>query len=49
MGGQAEGAIGRILIVEDDEVLLEQLTWALKGKFAVSSARDAGTRRPRSS
>ncbi len=41
MGGQAEGAIGRILIVEDDEVLLEQLTWALKGKFAVSSARDA--------
>jgi DNA-binding NtrC family response regulator len=32
---------GRILIVEDDAILLEQLTWALKGKFAVSAARDA--------
>jgi two-component system NtrC family response regulator len=27
--------------VEDDAILLEQLTWALKGKFAVSAARDA--------
>jgi DNA-binding NtrC family response regulator len=33
--------LGRIVIVEDDPELLEQLTWALKGKFAVSSARDA--------
>ena len=32
---------GRIVIVEDDALLLEQLTWALKGKFAVSAARDA--------
>ena len=32
---------GRIVIVEDDADLLEQLTWALKGKFAVSAARDA--------
>ncbi len=36
-----DAALGRILIVEDDADLLEQLTWALKGKFAVSSARDA--------
>ena len=33
--------LGRIVIVEDDAFLLEQLTWALKGRFAVSSARDA--------
>ena len=33
--------LGRLLIVEDDPFLLEQLTWALKGKFAVSGARDA--------
>ena len=33
--------LGRIVIVEDDAILLEQLTWTLKGKFAVSSARDA--------
>ncbi len=32
---------GRIVIVEDDAFLLEQLTWALKGRFTVSSARDA--------
>jgi len=38
---QAAGSLGRIVIVEDDAVLLEQLTWALKGRFAVSSARDA--------
>ena len=37
----ASPALGRILIVEDDADLLEQLTWALKGKFAVTSARDA--------
>jgi two-component system response regulator HydG len=33
--------LGRIVIVEDDAALLEQLTWALKGNFAVSGARDA--------
>jgi two-component system response regulator HydG len=36
-----ERALGRIVIVEDDAFLLEQLTWALKGTFAVSGARDA--------
>jgi DNA-binding NtrC family response regulator len=36
-----EGPLGRIVIVDDDPFLLEQLTWALKGKFAVSAARDA--------
>ena len=35
------GPLGRIVIVEDDATLLEQLTWALKGRFAVSAARDA--------
>jgi len=34
--------LGRLVIVEDDPFLLEQLGWALKGRFAVSSARDAG-------
>jgi two-component system NtrC family response regulator len=29
------------VIVEDDALLLEQLTWALKGRFTVSAARDA--------
>jgi len=33
--------LGRLVIVEDDALLLEQLTWALKGKFSVASARDA--------
>ena len=33
--------LGRIVIVEDDAELLEQLTWTLKGKFTVSAARDA--------
>ncbi len=32
---------GRVAVVEDDPVLLEQLGWALKGKFDVLSARDA--------
>jgi DNA-binding NtrC family response regulator len=32
---------GRILIVEDDPILLDQLFWALKGKFDVLRARDA--------
>jgi DNA-binding NtrC family response regulator len=35
------GAPGTIVIVEDDPILLDQLTWALKGKFEVFSARDA--------
>jgi len=33
-------SLGRLLIVEDDAILLEQLTWALKGRFTVSAARD---------
>ena len=37
----SDGPLGRIVIVEDDPILLEQLTWALKGKFSVSGARDA--------
>jgi DNA-binding NtrC family response regulator len=32
---------GTIVIVEDDPILLDQLSWALKGKFEVTSARDA--------
>jgi DNA-binding NtrC family response regulator len=34
-------ARSRILIVEDDPVLLDQLTWALKERFQVLRARDA--------
>ena len=41
MSGGTEKPLGRILIVEDDPFLLQQLTWALKGRFTVSSARDA--------
>jgi two-component system, NtrC family, response regulator len=41
MSDTGASALGRIVIVEDDPFLLEQLTWALKGKFSVSSARDA--------
>ncbi len=44
---EGEGDLGRILVVEDDAFLLEQLTWALKGKFAVSAARDATEGRAR--
>jgi putative PEP-CTERM system response regulator len=33
--------VGRILIVEDDPVLLDQLSWALKEKFQVLRAGDA--------
>jgi len=39
--GNGERSLGRLVIVEDDPILLEQLTWALKGKFAVSAASDA--------
>ena len=31
----------RILIVEDDPFLLEQLRFALSGRFAITGARDA--------
>ncbi|MEP6995111.1 MAG: sigma-54 dependent transcriptional regulator, partial [Acidobacteriota bacterium] len=41
MSDPPAGRLGQIVIVEDDPVLLEQLTWALKGKFSVSAARDA--------
>jgi DNA-binding NtrC family response regulator len=41
----AGGALGRVLIVEDDAELLDQLRWALKGHFEVSGARDAGEAR----
>ncbi|HEY1434013.1 MAG TPA: sigma-54 dependent transcriptional regulator, partial [Thermoanaerobaculia bacterium] len=41
MSRNGESSLGRILIVEDDPFLLEQLTWALKGKFTVSAAREA--------
>jgi DNA-binding NtrC family response regulator len=37
----SEATRGRILIVEDDPVLLDQLTWALKERFQVLRARDA--------
>jgi len=37
----SSGAPGTIVIVEDDPILLDQLTWALKGTFEVTSARDA--------
>jgi DNA-binding NtrC family response regulator len=32
---------GRLAVVEDDPVLLDQLVWALKGKFEVHGAQDA--------
>lgn len=37
---------GTVLIVEDDPLLLDQLTWALKGEFEVLSARDGVEARP---
>jgi DNA-binding NtrC family response regulator len=37
----ADRPLGRIVIVDDDPFLVEQLTWALKGRFVVSAARDA--------
>ena len=33
--------LGRVLIVEDDPALLQQLEWALKGSFEIEKARDA--------
>ena len=41
MSAPGDRPLGRIVIVEDDPFLLEQLTWALKGKFDVTAARDA--------
>jgi DNA-binding NtrC family response regulator len=35
------GELGRVLVVEDDSTLLEQLVWALKGQFEVTGAGDA--------
>jgi DNA-binding NtrC family response regulator len=37
----ADRPLGRIVIVDDDPFLVEQLTWALKGRFVVAAARDA--------
>jgi DNA-binding NtrC family response regulator len=36
------GGLGRILIVEDDRELLDQLRWALSGHFEVAGSHDAG-------
>jgi DNA-binding NtrC family response regulator len=41
VSGPGDRALGRIVIVDDDPFLIEQLTWALKGRFVVASARDA--------
>ena len=40
-----EDELGRVLIVEDDRELLEQLKWALKGHFFVTGAGDAARAR----
>jgi DNA-binding NtrC family response regulator len=40
VGDRAEGE-GRLAVVEDDPLLVEQLAWALKGRFDVRVARDA--------
>ena len=37
----AQSGLGRILVVEDDEGLLDQLRWALRGHFDVTGVRDA--------
>jgi DNA-binding NtrC family response regulator len=41
VSGQHPGPLGRLVIVEDDAFLLEQLALALKSRFVVSGARDA--------
>jgi DNA-binding NtrC family response regulator len=41
----AGGRLGRVLIVEDDAALLDQLTWALKTDFEIVGARDAAAGR----
>jgi len=37
----APAPLGTVVIVEDDPILLDQLTWSLKGHFDVASATDA--------
>ena len=37
--------LGRVLIVEDDAVLLDQITWSLKGVFDVVGVSDADAAR----
>jgi len=37
----APAPLGTVVIVEDDPILLDQLTWSLKGHFEVASAIDA--------
>jgi len=37
----APAPLGTVVIVEDDPILLDQLTWSLKGHFEVASATDA--------
>lgn len=43
----ARRPLGRVLVVEDDAALLEQLTWALKGLFDVAGVADAAAARER--
>ena len=40
------GTLGSVVIVEDDPILLDQLTWSLKGHFEIASATDAERARP---
>ena len=40
------GRLGSVVIVEDDPILLDQLTWSLKGHFEIASATDAERARP---
>ena len=40
-GAAGEPPLGRIVVVEDDPELLDQLKWSLKGSFEVSAASDA--------
>jgi len=39
--GPGRGVEGRLAVVEDDSLLLDQLVWALRERFEVHSARDA--------
>ena len=38
---EKKAVLGRVLVVEDDPFLREQLVWALKGKFDVTGVGDA--------
>jgi DNA-binding NtrC family response regulator len=44
---QRRGRLGRILLVEDDPLLRDQLVWALKSDFDVEGAGDAAVARQR--